>query len=607
MLALGPATIMMGATFPALVRHLSRSAELGDAFGRLYSANTAGAVAGTLVAGLVLIELFGLGGALAVGASGSAIAGIVALFLAREPASPTSDASVPPSVDAAALRRLPVATTMRLPLVVAFVSGLTSLGYQVTWTRLLSSGTGGFTYVFTAVLALFLIGIAVGAFLYSGFRLRITNPVRVLVWTQLAVAVLAVVGLVAVIGQPRPLDPTDPVGSIGLLVISAVLVVLPVTIVLGIAFPTASALLPDEASRAGTESGSLLAVNTAGAIIGSLVIPFVLMPIIGSPSIVILLALTNALLGLGLALVDRPRRLPVAGIAALTAVFVIAIATRPGAVAQPNVALIAARGGQLFASDEDEIASVQAGQISFTPELWVAGTSMTLLTVDAKLMTILPLIARPASERALVVAFGMGTSFRSALVAGLRTDVVELVPSVPEMFRHYYPDAARVLADPAGRVVIADGRNHLELSTERFDIIVTDPPPPIESSGAAVISSLEYYEAGREHLTPGGVMMQWIPYGSPEEEFKEHIRTFASGVPVGDRAASPGGYGIYMLGSDDPIDLDPDTARAILARPGVLDDLSEAFDSPARFHRGLDRRHRRAHLAHDRPAARVRG
>ena len=84
----------------------------------------------------------------------------------------------------------------------------------------------------------------------------------------------------------------------------------------------------------------------------------------------------------------------------------------PGAVQQPNEAVIASKDGRLFESTEDEIASVQAGQVRSTPELWVAGTSMTLLTVDAKLMPVLPIIARPAAKRALVVAFGMGTAFR---------------------------------------------------------------------------------------------------------------------------------------------------------------------------------------------------
>jgi len=249
-------------------------------------------------------------------------------------------------------------------------------------------------------------------------------------------------------------------------------------------------------------------------------------------------------------------------------------------VVQPNEARIASRGAILFESREDEIASVQAGQDLATPELWVGGTSMTLLTVDAKLMPILPLIARPDSQRALVVAFGMGTAFRTALIAGLRTDAVELVPSVPKMFRYYYDDADQVLANPNGKVVIADGRNHLELVDEHFDIILTDPPPPIQSSGVSVISSLEYYEAGRDHLTDGGVMMQWTPYGTTESDLKEHIRTFASVFPHVTAVRGSGGYGFYMLGSAQPIPLDPAAARAVLERPGVLEDISSAYDSP---------------------------
>jgi MFS family permease len=444
-LALAPATVMMGATFPALVRHVTATAALSQAFGQLYSANTIGAVIGTVVAGLVLIELFGLSGALLIGAACSGIAGVVALGLSRRDELHRVAERV---VSRAAGER----RSIGLALAISFLSGLTSLGYQVTWTRLLASGTGGYTYVFTTVLALFLAGIALGAVIFHVVRRRIADPIRLLVHAQLGVAVLAVLGLVLIIGSPRPIDPGDPVASVGRLLVAGVLVVLPVATILGVSFPTASALLRDELGEAGAESGALLAANTTGAILGSLVIPFVLMPAIGSPAIVVVLALSNAGLGIALALVARPRSRALAT-AGLAVVLGIAIATtRPGAVVQPNVALITSLGGRIFASSEDEIASVQAGQKASTPELWVAGTSMTLLTVDAKLMPILPLIARPDSGRALVVAFGMGTAFRSALTAGLRTDVVELVPSVPRMFGWYYPDAATVLANPAGRV-----------------------------------------------------------------------------------------------------------------------------------------------------------
>jgi spermidine synthase len=575
-LALAPATVMMGATFPALVKHVARNAALSDAFGRLYSANTIGAVVGTLVAGLVLVELLGLSGALLVGAACSGIAGLIALWLARGDTAEVvrREAPVRPALSG---RRPSIA----LALAIAFLSGLTSLGYQVTWTRLLTSGTGGYTYVFTAVLALFLAGIALGAVLFTRLRPRITSPIRVLAIAQLAVAGLAVLGLLLVIESPRVLDPSNPVVSVRALIVAAVVVVLPVATILGIAFPTASALLRDELGEAGSESGALLASNTTGAILGSLVIPFVLMPTIGSPAIVIVLAVMNAALGVVLAWLASPRSRVLSAVGAGLIIVIVFLAARPGVITQPNVTLIESLGGRIFASDEDEIASVQAGQKSSTPELWVAGTSMTLLTVDAKLMPILPLIARPDSERALVVAFGMGTAFRSALIAGLRTDVVELVPSVPRMFGWYYADAAAVLADPDGRLIVADGRNHLELATESFDIIVTDPPPPIESSGASVISSFEYYRAGRDHLTPGGVMMQWVPFGAREAELKEHIRTFAAVFPEVLIVRGAGGYGFYMLGSDESLELDPEIAEAALQRPGVLDDISSAYDSPA--------------------------
>jgi hypothetical protein len=204
---------------------------------------------------------------------------------------------------------------------------------------------------------------------------------------------------------------------------------------------------------------------------------------------------------------------------------------------------------------------------------------MTLLTVDAKLMPILPLVARPDSQTALTVAFGMGSSYRTALIAGLQVDAVELVPSVVTMFGQFYPDGEQFLNHPEGDVIVTDGRNHVELTDRRYDIIVTDPPPPIESAGVSVISSFEYYRAGRNLLNPGGVMMQWMPYGQTVDEFKAHVRTFRAVFPNVLVAYGPGGYGFFMLGSDEPVELDEATMRDVLARPGVLEDISSAYDS----------------------------
>jgi predicted membrane-bound spermidine synthase len=358
-------------------------------------------------------------------------------------------------------------------------------------------------------------------------------------------------------------------------------VVLPATIVMGFTFPAASALLGDDPRRVAANAGRLLAVNTAGAIVATFVIPFFVIPTIGSPAAVALLALINVATALALALRSTATRQTLTAVGAVVVgVAIVGALVRPGLIVDPSVARIQKGGITLFESREDEIASVQAGETS-TVQLWVTGTAMTLLTVDAKLMPVLPLMLRPNSQTALTVAFGMGSAFRGALIAGLRTEAIELVPSVPKMFHYFYADAAAVLADPDGRVVITDGRNHVELTTERYDIIVTDPPPPIESSGASVISSLEYYQAGHARLNPGGIMMQWTPH-APTNDFRDHVRTFQAVYPNVIIARGPGGYGWYMLGSDEPLAFDDATIREVLGRPGILDDISSAYDSPVK-------------------------
>jgi spermidine synthase len=591
-LALAPATVLMGATLPTLTRQLTRDRHLSAAFGHLYAANTLGAIAGTLAAGLVLIEVFGLTGTLVIGAACSGTAGAVAILLSRgteadEPAlagaTAWRDAAWTPTTSSSAAQRRPT-----LALLLAFVSGLTSLGYQVLWTRLLSSGTGNSTYVFTLILGMFLIGITVGATLFAITRRWLHQPLALIAFAQVVVGAVAIAGLVLVIGHPGPINPGQALEAARAILLPIVVVVLPATIVMGFTFPAASTLLGDDPARIAANAGRLLAANTAGAITATFVIPFFVIPAVGSPNAVALLALVNVATAVAL-VASRSGQTSLSGTTRLgtgVAALVVAVAivgglATPGTIVDPSVARIHAAGATLFASHEDEIASVQAGA-TVTPQLWVTGTAMTLLTVDAKLMPVLPLILRPQSKTAVTVAFGMGSAFRGALIAGLKTEAVELVPSVPEMFPYFYPDAATVLADPDGRVIVTDGRNHIELTTETYDIIVTDPPPPIFSSGASVISSLEYYQAGHARLNPGGIMMQWVPYGASLDEFRAHLRTFRSVFAHVSMVFGPGGYGLYMMGSDQPMVFDDAAIREVLGRPGILADISSAYDSPAK-------------------------
>ncbi len=577
LLALAPATILMGATLPTLTRHLARAADgLSAAFSRLYLANIMGAVFGAAAAGMILIELLGLSRTLLVGATCSGIAGAIALALDSRAGEPSVDRSAEEKMSSAAETAVGQPPRIRLALLVAFVSGLTSLAYQVLWTRLIASGTGNSTYVFTLILTLFLTGLAAGAVEYKRSRLRITRVVEFLAAGQIGISVAATAGMYAIIS----FDPTY-----GSFVWKTIATVLPATFLMGLTLPAAATLLGERLAQAGTLSGRLLAANTLGAILATCVLPFLVIPLVGSPRALACVAVVNALTGIvllfsgGVVWSASRRILVTVGFALILAI--AGSVARQSLFIDPNVARLRTFGDTLYRTAEDKIASVQAGSTRGYKKLWVIGTSMSLLTVDAKLMSVLPLMLRPSSTTLLAIAFGMGSTYRSGIIAGLRTDVVELVPSVPLMFDTFYGDAESILRNERGRVLIADGRSHVELVDRRYDIIVVDPPPPVESSGVSVISSREFYAACKARLNRGGVMMQWVPFGQTLDEFKAHVRTFADVYPNVIVAIGPGRNGFYMLGSEAPIKFDENSIRMVLSRQGVLEDISSAFDSPS--------------------------
>jgi spermidine synthase len=113
----------------------------------------------------------------------------------------------------------------------------------------------------------------------------------------------------------------------------------------------------------------------------------------------------------------------------------------------------------------------------------------------------------------LIICFGMGTTFRSALSWNIPTTVVELVPSVPKLFTFYHPDGAELLASPLAHVVVDDGRRYLERSPETYDVIIIDPPPPVPAAGSSLLYSENFYAVARKRLRPGGILQQWLPTG----------------------------------------------------------------------------------------------
>jgi spermidine synthase len=214
--------------------------------------------------------------------------------------------------------------------------------------------------------------------------------------------------------------------------------------------------------------------------------------------------------------------------------------------------------------------------------LLVNGIGMTRLTPITKFMAHLPLAfhkGRP--ESALIICFGMGTTYRSALSWNLQTTAVELVPSVTEAFGFYHPDAARFVNDPNGRIVIDDGRRYLNRITGKFDVIVVDPPPPVEAAGSSLLFSREFCVLARQHLNPGGILQLWFPGGDDNTTGQAVVRAVHESFPHVRCFPSLEGWGLHLLASSEPIEKQTAEELAANMPAGAKTDLLEWSLSPS--------------------------
>jgi spermidine synthase len=591
--AVAPATFLMGMTLPLLTRYLVRTLdEAGARLGELYAANTVGAMAGTLLGGFVLIEFLGLRLTSYVAVALNVLAGVGARLLSRRwesgppgtaPQAGPSGRPPRPAVPRSFLPR------RRAVLAATFVSGFVALGLEVLWTRMLAEGTGSSIYIFTTILAIFLLGIALGSALYR----RLSRPGG----ERLGTLGLCLAG-VGVLAQATVVLGSGVFGHAPFFV-RTVVVLLPATVLMGYAFPLAGRLATPTAEAAGGSVGLLYAANTAGSILGSFGAAFVLAGTLGTNGSVLLLGGLNLLVGAALIAAEppgRPRaaRWASAVLAGLAVVGLVASSLEMP-LTRTSTENALCRTGLPVTHAEDELATVDTvGGPAKGRRLLVGGVGMTSLTVDTKLMGYLSKALRPDARDFLVIAFGMGSTYRAGLQLGMRTDAVELSPTVPSRMPVFFPDAGRFLDHPDGRVIVSDGRNFVRLSRERYDLIAVDPAPPIESAGSVVLYTREFLTEGKARLRDGGVFMLWMPYALPLDDFKEHVRTFAGVFGHVRLLLSPGRHGIFMFGSDAPLQFGEGAIRQVLGSEAAVRDLDDVPDHPPTDADGWVRAVRRA-------------
>jgi spermidine synthase len=591
-------TALMGATLPLVVRSsLTRLEGLGTRVGLLYASNTAGAIAGALLAGFYLIPQAGLRRSSLLAAAANAFVGITAttMSLLRERAAVIAPAEPGHEGVSTAEPELPSAVR-KLVLMVFAVSGFASLALEVVWFRVLVIFLGPTTYAFTVMLATVLAGIALGSYLITPLMRRRFDWLQMLAALQIAAAFAALQSFVPLRRAPRvpgwlePLFAGTPIHDVLPAALASVLAILPTAICFGLAFPIGLRLWAGASGddrRTAERIGLFYSANVCGGILGSIAAGFLLLPALMSRGSLITIASLFLLSGLAIQAALLRRRPVLSLVTAAAAVgFVALVSEVPRSSASSRF-----RGGTpvLFHEEGAQTTVTVAGtggtgdRVMYLDGRHQANDSPDMVFIHRRI-GLLPAMLHPNPRRALVVGLGGGvTAGALSQYPGLAVDVIELSSGVvrgSDQFRHVNFD---VLRQPNVRIRVDDGRNYLLRTRTAYDIITADAIIP-NHAGANNLYSTEYFSLVRNALAPGGIALHWNG-GSTDSEYRLILGAFVKAFPQ----TTLWGDGKLLVGwKDTPA---PSLARleAMLNDPAMRRLLSlmhvEKYDHLARMFR----------------------
>jgi spermidine synthase len=594
-------TFFMGGTFPILVQGLTRhSAQLGKRISQLYWVNTLGAVAGAMASGFVLLPVLGLRLTIVCAAALNVVAAIVALRLAKA----LDDETLAPPRSTPE-KSAPGESQQSSPLLILIalgVTGATSFGYEVAWTRLLATSISTSTYAFSLMLATFLAGIVIGSAIFQRFSAggkKISLSMFGCVQTGIGAA--AVASLFFFQWIPEVIPPILRIthetfaGLVLAQIVASILVMLPMAILFGFSFPLALVLLRGDDNRNEGRAaivGKGYAANTLGAIVGALLTGFLLIPWLGSFRVIAVIAGANLILALVLELHTKPHWK--AALFANGAVFVAAVAMIWSSALQQRALLTmsAALYGNSYhghltlaeiAATTDVVyveeglnASVAVLRSDDYVGLRING-KVDASSGDARTQLLLGHLGaafHPAPKRVLIIGFGSGMT--AAAVARYpeveRIDCVEIEPAVIHAAPYFEKLNNRVLEDTRLNLIFDDARSFLLTSRENYDLIISEPSNPW-IAGIATLFTDEFYAAVRQRLAPDGMFVQWVQsYSLAPADLKMIVTTLAPHFPEVTLWHAEG-PDLLLLGRTEPTPLRFDHLRAAWKNAGLRKDF----------------------------------
>jgi spermidine synthase len=520
-------TTLMGATLPVLSHFLMQHKdELGTEVGKLYGINTFGAVAGALTGGFVLLPLVGHTRTLWVTSIALFALGAAMFVLGKQATQKTSSSSQE--------TRTPHTKLQTGILWLIGITGAVAMVCQVLWTRVLSMVIGSSTYAFSLILGLFLIGLASGA-LWGARRLKHTpNPTKLWFIAHLVTAFAIVFGiwcmdLLPVLFTRLVYSIRNHVSPLPLFALKALVAGIPIllpTFFMGTFFPYALALYAQEDKHVGEQVGQVYAANTFGAIVGSALAGFVVIPLIG--------------LQTGLAICAAIYILGAWALYSLRTGSIQPSVTTAFAVCCASLMLLPAWNLSWMSIGMYRISShrfegknsvVAPGTILFYKEGMNATVSVhgdkkqRSLRINGKTdasshgdwltqvsIAALPLLTHPNAKDVALIGWGSGITAGAALQFPLtQLTALELEREVIRASRLFNPWNYQPEKDKRLRLLANDGRNFLMSTKRSFDVIISQPSNPW-ISGMANLFTKEYFELTKKKLRKDGIFCQWLQF-----------------------------------------------------------------------------------------------
>ena len=549
-----PPAFLMGGTIPILGQCLiNRQAEFGTRAAWIYAVNTLGAACGAFATAFVLIGSLGFRLTCVVAISVSAVTAALAFRLSQTvrneivAANPPQTRSSPqktPAVDRdATMSRRQIGF-------LAFISGFNVLALEVLWTRMFAQVHENSVYSFSSVLIIVLVCLALGAWLAAKLAGgKFTTPQSLLLLTAAGGAALCFSPFVFIwlTGNLRMLPTETPFAAyVARLFATGFISIGPACLLLGAVFPFLMKGEQQFATHAGRSIGRLAAINTIGAILGSLVCGFLLLKWLGMWRSIQGVAVCYLVVALLMpAAKSRISRTAKAG----ALVMLVLAFTLLNPAKLPTTSTTDAQGQaetivEQWESSDCTVTVVKKNGDNLAIKI---NSNYGLGSTDAyapqMFQARIPLLAYPSTESVFFLGMGTGITAGEALddndFKNIKTVVVsELSPSVVAAAKKYFsggtggPDLTNGLFnDPRAKILVEDGRNHLMATRQSYSMINADLFLPY-GRGTGDLYSHEHFQNVKSRLNPGGVFVQWLPlYQVSENEFGIITRTMLSVFP----------------------------------------------------------------------------